>query len=689
MKDWNKKYISSEKELELMLQELKEDNPKYVGMDTETTGLNIINDKAFLVVIGWMNSFENKKVFTVDTSLLLETKLWIMLYKALERADYVFFWNTKYDLHMLKNTGMEYPFNNVSDGMIIARILEPIEAKKFGLKHIASTYVDSNAKEQQDYLKQFQQELKKPRLSELTLLVKPYKYNFGKIMKALKDPLIGFEKLPKEVKDIYVGWAKKYNHDNLYEVYNPSYLELYKENPELMIQYASDDVIYMMEFVQGEKTRAIDWIFNDRCKDTFIRESRLIKPLYEQENEGWCVDLDYLNKSIEDVKETIAHLRVKLETLAGQPLTAAQHVVIKQLINNKFKHTYVVDKTNKASLTIISEETKDEFLKSFVSTILDLRTLEKWYSTYLIRILRNINNSPDKRLRTNFNHTSVVTGRLSSDFQQFPKEGVVIDGKELFNPRKLIIVEGGDYPNMLFFDYSQIELRVQAEHIISEGMIDKNLTSAFKNINNDPNWTPTDLHGLNVKTAFGIDESHPDFHKLRVLGKILSFALLYGASKGALINNTALRKISEGEIVKLYDAYAINFPKVIEWQKLVKSRVEQEGKAYNLYNRLYTYADINRSYTITNYLVQGTSADFLKEKMILIYDFVKVNNLKTKILGSVHDEIQFAIHKDEMFIIPRIKELMEESNTYVPIVVDVEITHTNWASKVDYKIKED
>ncbi len=69
-----------------------------------------------------------------------------------------------------------------------------------------------------------------------------------------------------------------------------------------------------------------------------------------------------------------------------------------------------------------------------------------------------------------------------------------------------------------------------------------------------------------------------------------------------------------------------------------------------------------------------------------MYNFVRGNNLKTKILGSVHDEIQFAIHKDELHIIPKIKEIMEESSTYIPIVVDVEITNTNWANKIPYKI---
>ncbi len=668
-----------------MFEQLKKDNPLYVGMDTETTGLNITEDKAFLIVLGWINNKNDKKVFTFETKLIIENNLWRELYGFLKNARYLFFWNTKFDLHMLRNAGMEYPYDNLSDGMIIARILEPIEGKTLKLKHIAAVYVDRKAKEQQDFLRIFQQELKKPRLSELTKLLKPYKYTFGAVDKALKDPLIGLDSLPKEVKDIYIKWAKKYNHHNLYEVYNPSYYEIYIHNPELMIRYASDDVIYMMEFIHGEKT-SIQWILTTKSRDTLLRESKLIKPLYTQEKEGWCIDLNYLRESIKNVKEMINILRLRLETLAGMPLTAGQHKVIKELINTKFVHSYIVTKTDKAALNKISVETTNKKLKEFTTAILDLRTIEKTYSTYLIRILRNINNSYDKKLRTNFNHTSVVTGRLSSNFQQFPKEGVMVDGKELFNPRKLIIVENDEYPNIFFFDYSQIELRFQAEytHLYAGG--DKNLMKAFKNIDNDPNWVPTDLHGLNVKTAFDIDEINPNFKSLRAGGKTINFAVNYGAGLNTLYNNPSLNKFSQEQIKKLYDAYKTNFPKVVEFQNLAIGFVRKHGSILNLFNRPYTYRDVNRAYTITNYLVQGSAADFLKEKMILMYKFIKVNDLKTKILGSVHDEIQFAIHKDELYIVPKIKELMELSNYYIPIVVDVEITKTNWASKVTYKV---
>ncbi len=711
MKKWNKKNINNQEEFNSMLFELENDSPRYVGLDTETTGLNITTDKAFLIIVGW-----ESKVFAFDLNSNISVDSINRMYELISHSIYMFCWNTKFDLHMLANAGIPYNYDNLSDGIILARIKEPVESRSLKLKTMTSKYVKDYVEEKKDLITNFMKEIKSPRIKELSKQLKPYKLNYGNINKTLKDPLLGFDSLTEQVKEIYVNWCDKYNHKNYYEEYKPSYLEVYNIKPELMREYAFYDVIHMMEFITGElnsgKVNFLERILKTREGNVFVRESKVIRPLWEQERNGWKLDIDYLKISIKKIKEVIKRKRKLLSELAGKEISANQHLVIREIIFNRF-YPYsfpikeaikivknqelghevfqpLVDnwnnlKSNKESLQKISESTHDKGLADFINLILEVRRLEDWYGKYLIGILRNSLNSTNNIIRTSYNATGTITGRLSSDFQQFPREGIIVDNVELFHPRKLIIPYGGEYPSIHFFDYSQIELRFQAEYTYKVNQPDKNLIKAFINLDNEPDWTPTDLHGLNVKTAFGIDESHPDFKILRNGGKTINFAITYGSGLNGLKKNSNLRKFSPEQITQLYHAYHKNFPGVVKFRAIVQNTIRTYNFIHNLYDRRYLFDDAKHSYMGANYLIQGSSADFLKEKMILCYTFIKENKLKTKMIGNIHDEIQFAIPKEEEHLVNKFKELMEKSETKIPIVVDVEKTTTNWAEKKEVK----
>ncbi len=707
MEKWNKKIVSNQEEFNSLLVELENDNPKYIGLDTETTGLNITTDKAFLIIVGWDN-----KVFTFDLTSGISTNSIQSMYNLMSRATYVFCWNTKFDLHMLANAGIPYNSDNLSDGTILARIKEPVESRSLKLKTMTSKYVKDYKEEKKDLISNFIKEIKGPRVRELTQQLKPYKFSYGEINKALKDPLLGFDSLPEQVKTVYVDWCKRYNHKNYYEDYKPSYLEVYNLKPELMREYAFYDVIHMMEFITGEhnsgKKNFLERVLSVREGNVFIRESKVIRPLWVQERNGWKIDVDYLKVSIEKIKKVIKEKRIHLSKLAGKEISANQHLVIREIIFKRInpssfpikdalkmikteEHGFEIFlplktkwdhlKSNKESLQKINETTTDPFLKEFISLILEVRRLEDWYGKYLIGILRNSLNSDKGIIRTSYNSTGTITGRLSSDFQQFPREGIIVDDKELFHPRKLIIPYGGEYPSIYFFDYSQIELRFQAEYTYKIKKPDVNLIKAFINLDNEPDWTPTDLHGLNVITAFNIDETHPDFKTLRNGGKTINFAVTYGSGLKGLLKNNNLRKFSEEQITNLFNAYNTNFPGILKFRESVRHYIQKYSFIHNLYDRRYLFKEKKHSYMAGNYLIQGSSADFLKEKMIKCYDFINHNNLKTKMIGNIHDEIQFAIPKKEEHLVSKFKEIMEESTTQIPIVVDVEKTTTNWAEK--------
>ena len=118
------------------------------------------------------------------------------------------------------------------------------------------------------------------------------------------------------------------------------------------------------------------------------------------------------------------------------------------------------------------------------------------------------------------------------------------------------------------------------------------------------------------------------------------------------------------------------FDKVVE-------TVERRGWIKNRYGRQYL---INKdfAYKGVNYLVQGTSADLLSERMLEVDNYLK--DKKSNILLQVHDEIICEIHNTELEKVPyEIRDLLQTNSLDIPLVVDMEMCSPSWASKKDLK----
>ena len=110
--------------------------------------------------------------------------------------------------------------------------------------------------------------------------------------------------------------------------------------------------------------------------------------------------------------------------------------------------------------------------------------------------------------------------------------------------------------------------------------------------------------------------------------------------------------------------------------------VEDRGWIKNRYGRLYQI-DSDIAYKGVNYLVQGTSADILNERMIQVYEYLK--NKKSNILLQVHDEIICEIHDDEIRSVPhQVQQLLEVNSLGIPLKVDIALCAPSWATKIDY-----
>ena len=675
------------------IKQFKEDGVKYTSFDTETTGLNIVKDTPFLFIFGYLTD-EDKTIKTWLIDIRDVTKeIWdstlYAVQKLFSEARYVIGHNIKYDLHMMANIGYERMFTNISDTQIIIRLSHESLVRSEGgppddLKGYSVRHIDPRAA---TYQKRVSSELARLKRANTTKLLEILKENYevpeeysGRrwsmtlINEMTKDAITGMDNIPKEIADLITKYRK-----------DVSWTEVPKE---ILHEYAHMDVVLPLKIFVARVPIMLE-IGNE---EVFKRENELIIPLYESERNGLPFNTEYAEEVQPKLKQYILKKRKRFEELAGQPITVSQHDAIKQVLRNKFK--YPITSTGKDQLEQINSPNKE--LMEFIDIIGELRSLEKWYLTYLQGY---IDNETDGRIHTSFKQSGAVTGRLSSGFQQFPRRGIRDDqGEEIFNPRRLVSVKpDGEYNRLGYIDYSQIELRVQAAYTILISGGDLNLCRAFmpfkcikkdgtKYVNGeqfvdgewyleespDTVWHPVDVHAKTAEVAFG-DEIKQDPDYYRSIGKTTNFASNYGSGVGgiqmALKSTTALAE-------KMFKAYSEAYPGIYDYRRYVQRAIVVNRTVRNLYNRHYFGASAHK---IGNYLVQGSAADIIKMKMIEVDNYIKEKGYKSRVLMNIHDEIQFELHRDEPTeILYEFKAIMEDLKFPVPIVADIEISYTSW-----------
>ena len=164
------------------------------------------------------------------------------------------------------------------------------------------------------------------------------------------------------------------------------------------------------------------------------------------------------------------------------------------------------------------------------------------------------------------------------------------------------------------------------------------------------------------------------------MAKNITFGVIYGIGKAKLANQL---NVSESDAMKYKKQYFEGIKGSRQFFNSVMKTVAERGWIKNRYGRMYSIpADI--AYKGVNYLVQGTSADILNERMIQVYDYLK--DKKSNLLLQVHDEIICEIHDSELESVPyKIKELLKNNSLEIPLDVDMEIFQGSWAIKKDLK----
>ena len=218
--------------------------------------------------------------------------------------------------------------------------------------------------------------------------------------------------------------------------------------------------------------------------------------------------------------------------------------------------------------------------------------------------------------------------------------------------------------SLISFDYSQMEVRVFMSYFRNE-TIDALL-----------NTEDADFHGEAAKLAFGVEESSPQFKFYRQMAKAVTFGTIYGIGNKKLSQQLGTSASEAGKYKQQYfeglEGSKDFFDKVVD-------TVLTRGWIRNRYGRRYRIAP-EFAYKGVNYLVQGTSADILSERMIAIDAFL--HDKQSKLLLQVHDEVICEIHDSELSTVPfEIKALLEQNSLDIPLKVDMEICTPSWATK--------
>ena len=389
-------------------------------------------------------------------------------------------------------------------------------------------------------------------------------------------------------------------------------------------------------------------------------EMPLMPVLAEMEMQGVRIDTASLGETSKVLTARMEEIEQRIYELAGEQFNIASPKQVGDVLFGKMK---IVDKPKKTKTgQFVTSEDVLQTLKGkheIVADILEHRGLKKLLGTY-VDALPKLINPRTGHIHTSFNQTVTATGRLSSsdpNLQNIPVRGE--DGKEI---RRAFVPE----PGCLFFsaDYSQIELRVMAH--LSD---DANMKEAFR-----------EGHDIHAATAAKIYKETMDnvTRDQRTKAKRANFGIIYGITVFGLAERL---DISRDEARQLIDGYFETFPAVHEYMEQAKETARTRGYVETLFGRRRYLADINsRNATVRGFAernainapIQGTAADIIKVAMIRIARRFREENIRSKMILQLHDELNFSVIPEERELVERIvlEEMQNACPMSVPLTAD-------------------
>jgi DNA polymerase I len=397
-------------------------------------------------------------------------------------------------------------------------------------------------------------------------------------------------------------------------------------------------------------------------------ELPLVNVLAAMEHTGVKIDTEVLAALSEDMAQASQVLAQEIHTLAGEPFNIASP---KQLGGVLFSKLRLIEnpKKTKTGQYATGEEVLQALAEEhpIVDKIMEYRELQKLKSTY-VDALPTMISPVDGMIHTSYNQAVTATGRLSSTYpnlQNIPirtAKGRAI--RKAFVPRS-------PHHLLLSADYSQIELRIMASF-----SKDATMMAAFEAGKDIHQATASQLFKVPIKT---VDKD------MRRKAKTANFGIIYGISAFGLAQRL---NISRSEAAALIQAYFKEFPAIKTYMDVVIERARAQGYVTTLLGRKRELRDINsrnaalRGFAERNAInapIQGTAAEMIKLAMIHIHNWMQGQQLRSRMILQVHDELVFDAHQEEISLLrQQIPKMMREALLLaIPIEVDVKVGE-NW-----------
>ncbi len=490
-----------------------------------------------------------------------------------------------------------------------------------------------------------------------------FKWNNINIDNINYDAMIAGYLLDYNVKDDIAYLANQFDYDI------PFYENIYGKNNKLS-EPNNVDIIAYNSVLKAKFIYETYNIFNEKLNNENMIELfndieiPLSYTLGDMEYNGVYVDKEILNQMGIEIKNKIFEVEKNIYEIVGHEfnISSPQQLgtVLFEELNLPSKKK---GKTGYSTAADVLNKLVDKH--PIINMIIEYRMLTKLYNTYIEGLISSIH--PDGKVHTIYTQTLTRTGRLSSiepNLQNIPiryEYGKLIRKAFLPSPNSLILSS----------DYSQIELRVLAHMANVEALID-----AF---NND-----IDIHTKTASDIFNVPISEVT-KSMRRIAKAVNFGIIYGISGYGLSENLG---ISTKEASNFIEQYLNTYPGIKTYMDETIKKAHENKYVKTLFNRKRNIPELdNKNYMIRsgaerislNTPIQGTSADIIKIAMVEASKKLKENNMKTKMILQVHDELIFDVFKDELDMVKEIvKETMEGvCKMSVPLKVDIEVG-TDW-----------
>ena len=394
-------------------------------------------------------------------------------------------------------------------------------------------------------------------------------------------------------------------------------------------------------------------------------EMPLVEVLGSMEYIGMKVDKDQLNELKEKFTTIINELENEIFELAGEPFNINSPKQLGVILFEKLGLPVIKKtKTGYSTNAEVLEKLRDKH--EIIDKITDYRQIVKLNSTYVEGLLKIINPKTG-RIHSSFNQTITTTGRISStepNMQNIPVKTEM--GRDI---RKVFVAD--DNCKLVDADYSQVELRVLAHMSGDENMID-----AFKH--------GEDIHSKTASQIFDVDIKDVT-SKQRIEAKAINFGIIYGKTDFGLSQDLNIPVPTAKAYI---ESYFSKYPKIKEFMDNAVETATETGYATTILNRRRYIPEIKASNFIVrnqgkrfamNAPIQGSAADIIKVAMVNVYNKLKENEMKSKLILQVHDELIVEAVDEELELVEKIvREEMENAQS-MDVKLDVDLnTGNSW-----------